>query len=124
MASGTIDADGKMHLTSTWYNGGVIFHADYNGTLTPSGGTFMGTQTWHSPVVATAPAPVQPRSCSSQRPISRRHNNQGPINRRPINRGRINRRPSSRVRTFHAATIRKAATMGGLPIYCAIANVR
>jgi hypothetical protein len=49
MASGTIDADGKMHLTSTWYNGGAIFHADYSGTLTPSGGTFMGTQTWHSP---------------------------------------------------------------------------
>jgi hypothetical protein len=48
MASGTIDADGKVHLTSTWYNGGAIFHADYSGTLTPSGGTFMGTQTWHS----------------------------------------------------------------------------
>jgi hypothetical protein len=48
MASGTIDADGKVHLTSTWYNGGTIFHADYGGTLTPSGGTFMGTQTWHS----------------------------------------------------------------------------
>jgi hypothetical protein len=47
MASGTIDADGKMHLTSTWYNGRAMFHADYNGTLTPSGGTFMGTQTWH-----------------------------------------------------------------------------
>lgn len=49
MASGTIDADGKVHLTSTWYNGGAIFHAEYSGTLTPSGGTFMGTQTWHSP---------------------------------------------------------------------------
>lgn len=48
MASGTIDADGKMHLTSTWYNAGAVFHADYNGMLTPSGGTFIGTQTWHS----------------------------------------------------------------------------
>jgi len=48
MASGTIDPDGKVHLTSTWYNGGLIFHADYSGTLTQSGGTFMGTQTWHS----------------------------------------------------------------------------
>ena len=47
MASGTVDADGKMHLTSTWYNGRAIFHADYSGTLTPSGGTFTGTQTWH-----------------------------------------------------------------------------
>jgi hypothetical protein len=50
MASGTIDADGKMHLTSTWYNGRAVFHADYSGTLTPSGGTFMGTQTWHGPL--------------------------------------------------------------------------
>ena len=49
MAFGTIDADGKVHLTSAWYNGGIIFHAEYSGTLTPSGGTFMGTQTWHSP---------------------------------------------------------------------------
>jgi hypothetical protein len=50
MASGTIDADGKVHLTSTWYNGRAIFHAEYSGTLTPSGGTFMGTQTWHGPL--------------------------------------------------------------------------
>jgi hypothetical protein len=49
MASGTIDAAGKVHLTSTWYNGRAVFHADYSGTLTPSGGTFMGTQTWHGP---------------------------------------------------------------------------
>ena len=47
MASGTIDTDGKVHLTSTWYNGRAIFHADYSGTLTPNGGTLMGTQTWH-----------------------------------------------------------------------------
>jgi hypothetical protein len=47
MASGTIDADGKVHLTSTWYNGRAIFHADYSGALTASGGTIMGTQTWH-----------------------------------------------------------------------------
>lgn len=49
MASGTIDGDGKVHLTSTWYNGGIMFRGDYSGTLTPSGGTLMGTQTWHSP---------------------------------------------------------------------------
>ena len=48
MASGTIDADGKVELTSTWYNSGAIFHAAYSGTLTPSGRTFIGTQTWHS----------------------------------------------------------------------------
>ncbi len=60
MASGTIDADGKVHLTSTWYNGGVIFHADYSGTLTPNGGTFMGTQTWHS-----ARGPNGSRTCTA-----------------------------------------------------------
>src|SRR5215471_17325667 len=49
MAYGTTDPDGKIHLTSTWYNGGILFHADYSGTLTQSGGTFTGTQTWHSP---------------------------------------------------------------------------
>src|SRR5262249_46793629 len=30
-------------------NGGIKFHAEYSGTLTPSGGTFMGNPTWHSP---------------------------------------------------------------------------
>ena len=49
MAYGTTDPDGTVHLTSTWYNGGIKFHAKYSGTLTPSGGTFVGTQTWHSP---------------------------------------------------------------------------
>lgn len=49
MASGTIDGDGKVHLTSAWSNGGIMFRGDYSGTLTPSGGTLMGTQTWHSP---------------------------------------------------------------------------
>jgi hypothetical protein len=50
MASGTIDAGGKIHLASTWYNGRAVFHAEYSGTLTPSGGTFTGTQTWHGPL--------------------------------------------------------------------------
>lgn len=47
MAFGTIDGDGKIHLTSAWSNGGILFRAEYSGTLTPSGGTLMGTQTWH-----------------------------------------------------------------------------
>jgi hypothetical protein len=48
MASGTIDPDGKLHLRSNWVNRDVNFEADYSGTLTPTGGTFSGTQTWHS----------------------------------------------------------------------------
>jgi hypothetical protein len=49
MASGTIDGDGKVHLTSAWYNSGIVFRAEYRGTLTPGGGTLIGTQNWHSP---------------------------------------------------------------------------
>lgn len=48
IAHGTTDPDGKIHLTSTWRNGGV-FHAEYSGTLTASGGTFAGTQIWRGP---------------------------------------------------------------------------
>lgn len=47
MAVGALDPDGKVHLTSHWDNGGVSFQGDYSGMLTPSGGTLMGTQTWH-----------------------------------------------------------------------------
>lgn len=92
MASGTIDADGKIHLTSTWLNGGAIFHGDYNGTLTPSGGTFMGTQTWHSPrgqngsracaaafvqLAATNQSPPQ-QSLPDQSPLQRSSPDQSP----------------------------------------------
>jgi hypothetical protein len=49
MASGTIDPDGKLRLKSNWVNRDVNFEADYSGTLTPTGGTFSGTQTWHTP---------------------------------------------------------------------------
>lgn len=41
---GTVDADGKLHISSTWYSGGLSFEANYNGTLTPAGGTLSGTQ--------------------------------------------------------------------------------
>lgn len=45
IASGTVDRDGKLHATSAW-NNGAAFRGDYSGTLTPNGGTFMGTQAW------------------------------------------------------------------------------
>lgn len=48
MASGSIAPDGKMHLTSGWINRGVAFQADYTGTLSPTGGTFIGTQKWQA----------------------------------------------------------------------------
>jgi hypothetical protein len=49
LGSGTLDPDGKLHLTSEWNFRDVGFHGDYNGTLTATGGTVSGTQTWHGP---------------------------------------------------------------------------
>ena len=49
LGSGTIDANGKLHLTSTWTYLGNTAVGDYSGTLTPSGGTLTGTQTWTGP---------------------------------------------------------------------------
>jgi hypothetical protein len=46
LGTGTIDAQGKIHLTSNWYRFGVTFDADYSGALTKTGGTFSGTQSW------------------------------------------------------------------------------
>src|SRR6478752_3144125 len=38
LGTGTIDAEGKVHLTSSWYNGGIAVQGDYSGTLTKTGG--------------------------------------------------------------------------------------
>jgi hypothetical protein len=46
LGTGTIDAQGKIHLTSNWYRFGVTFDADYSGALTKTGGTFSGIQSW------------------------------------------------------------------------------
>jgi hypothetical protein len=48
LGSGTIDADGKMHLTSTWEFGSYGFTGDYSGVITAAGGTLTGTQLWHA----------------------------------------------------------------------------
>jgi hypothetical protein len=49
MADGTIDANGKVHLTSQWSYLGNTADAQYSGTLTPAGGTLTGMQTWSGP---------------------------------------------------------------------------
>ena len=49
MAAGSIDAGGTAHLTSTWDIRGITVHGDYTGSLTPSGGTLTGTQSWRGP---------------------------------------------------------------------------
>jgi hypothetical protein len=61
LGTGTIDAHGKLHLTSTWTYLGNAAVGDYSGTLTPSGGTLTGTQTWTGPQNTT---PVS-RACSA-----------------------------------------------------------
>ena len=61
LGTGTIDANGKLHLTSTWTYLGNTAVGDYSGTLTPSGGTLTGTQTWTGPQNTT---PVS-RACAA-----------------------------------------------------------
>jgi hypothetical protein len=46
LASGTIDAEGKLQLMSNWYLRGVAYDGRYSGTLTSTGGTLSGTQSW------------------------------------------------------------------------------
>jgi hypothetical protein len=76
MASGSIDGDGKLHLTSAWSFMGNTAQGDYSGTLTSTGGTLTGTQTWRGPdttgqlsrtcTVALVPAPIAARQTSQQ----------------------------------------------------------
>ena len=47
LGSGTVETDGKLHLASAWVFGNIGFEGDYAGTLTGSGGTLSGKQSWH-----------------------------------------------------------------------------
>jgi hypothetical protein len=46
MARGSINGRGELRLRSRWSLFGNFAHGDYRGTLTPTGGTLTGTQTW------------------------------------------------------------------------------
>ncbi len=46
LGNGTLEADGKIRLAATWAIRGVDYRAEYNGTLTATGGTLSGTQSW------------------------------------------------------------------------------
>ncbi len=61
LGTGTIDGDGRLHLTSQWSYLGNTAQGDYSGTLTPTGGTLTGTQTWRGPDGA---APIS-RTCTA-----------------------------------------------------------
>jgi hypothetical protein len=71
MATGTIDADGRLHLRSRWTYLGNTADGEYTGTLTPRGGTLTGTQTWTgpgdgAPVVRTCTAALVPERFSQR----------------------------------------------------------
>lgn len=57
--------DGRLHLTSQWSLLGNTANGNYSGSLTKSGGTLTGTQTWTgpgggTPVVRTCTAALVP----------------------------------------------------------------
>jgi len=49
LGEGSIDADGKVHLTSSWPLGAITMHGDYSGALGSNGGTLTGRQSWRGP---------------------------------------------------------------------------
>jgi len=71
MAAGTINSDGQLHLTSEWSFLGNTANGDYSGSLTKTGGTMTGKQTWTGPggtapfvrtcTVALVPAAATPQ---------------------------------------------------------------
>jgi hypothetical protein len=46
IATGTVNADGTLHLTSSWTAAAASFKGTYNGTLNATGGTVTGNQAW------------------------------------------------------------------------------
>ncbi len=46
IATGTVNPDGTLHLTSSWTSAAASFKGSYNGTLGATGGTITGSQEW------------------------------------------------------------------------------
>jgi hypothetical protein len=46
IATGTVNSDGTLHLSSSWAAGGGSFNGTYSGTLNATGGTLTGTEAW------------------------------------------------------------------------------
>jgi len=46
IGAGTLEADGKLHLVSSWITNGATAQATYDGVLTIKGGTLSGNQNW------------------------------------------------------------------------------
>ena len=75
LGAGSYDTAGTVHVTSEWYVRGIAVRGDYSGTLTLSGGTLSGTQSWRGPEgdahsrtceVALVPAPHAKHADSQQ----------------------------------------------------------
>jgi len=49
MASGTIGADGKVQFASSGENLNATYQGSYSGTISATGGTLSGTQTFSTP---------------------------------------------------------------------------
>jgi hypothetical protein len=46
IGNGSLDVGGKLHLVSSWITNGTTGQANYDGVVTPKGGTLIGIQTW------------------------------------------------------------------------------
>jgi hypothetical protein len=46
IATGTVNSDGTLRLTSSWAAAGGSFKGNYNGTMNATGGTITGTEAW------------------------------------------------------------------------------
>jgi hypothetical protein len=46
IATGTVNSDGTLRLTSSWAAAGASFKGTYSGTLNATGGTMTGTESW------------------------------------------------------------------------------
>jgi hypothetical protein len=46
IGGGSVDGDGKVHLTSSWVIRGGTAQGSYDGVLTVKGGTLTGNQSW------------------------------------------------------------------------------
>jgi hypothetical protein len=72
MAAGTINGDGQLHVTSEWSFLGNTANGDYSGSLSKTGGTMTGKQTWTgpggtTPVVRTCTVALVPAATPPQR---------------------------------------------------------
>ena len=71
MAAGTINGDGQLHVTSEWSFLGNTANGDYSGSLSKTGGTMTGKQTWigpggTTPVVRTCTVALVPAAPTPQ----------------------------------------------------------